>query len=54
MLGYMNCLKKRMAYRGFTHDDDLLQAAYKAEIDMHELHVANPLLGVGLQRAEKG
>ena len=52
VLGYLNRLKKRMAYRGFTQDDEMFQRA-KSEIPTHELHVANPLSGVGLQWTEK-
>ena len=40
MLGYLNRLKKRMSYRGFPPDDELLAAVIRAEAAVHELHVA--------------
>jgi hypothetical protein len=47
MLGYLNRLKKRMIYRGFISDDQLLQAVCRAEMAMHELHVATHYLACG-------
>ena len=47
MLGYLNRLKKRMHNRGFPSDDELLQAVCKAEMAMHELHVATHYLACG-------
>jgi hypothetical protein len=47
MLGYLSRLRKRMAYRGFTQDDELLQAVQKAEMAMHELHVAVHYIACG-------
>ena len=44
MLGYLNRLKKRMTYRGFPPDDELLRLVCKAEMAMHELHVATHYL----------
>jgi hypothetical protein len=39
MLGYLSRLKRRMSYRGFLPDDELMQAVVRAEAAMHELHV---------------
>ena len=39
MLGYLSRLKRRMSYRGFLHDDELMQAVVRAEAAMHELHI---------------
>jgi hypothetical protein len=47
MLGYLTRLRKRMARRGFQQDDELLQAVQKAEMAMHELHVATHYLACG-------
>ena len=47
MLGYLNRLKKRMTFRGFPPDDELLIAVCKAEMAMHELHVATHYLVCG-------
>jgi hypothetical protein len=47
MLGYLSRLKKRMVYKGFTHDDELLQAVCHAEMAMHELHIAAHYLACG-------
>ena len=47
MLGYLNRLKKRMSYKGFPHDDELLQAVVRAEFAMHELHIATHYLACG-------
>jgi hypothetical protein len=47
MLGYLTRLRKRMAARGFTQDDPLLQVVQRAEMAMHELHVAVHYLSCG-------
>ena len=47
MLGYLHRLKKRMHNRGFPPTDELLQAVCKAEMAMHELHVAAHYLACG-------
>ena len=47
MLGYLNRLKKRMTFRGFPPDDELLIAVCKAELAMHGLHVATHYLVCG-------
>jgi hypothetical protein len=47
MLGYLNRLKKRMNNKGFPPDDELLRAVCKAEMAMHELHVATHYLACG-------
>jgi hypothetical protein len=47
MLGYLTRLRKRMAFKGFRQDDELLQAVQKAEMAMHELHVATHYLACG-------
>jgi hypothetical protein len=47
MLGYLNRLKKRMTYRGFPPDDELLQLVRQAELSMHKLHVATHYLACG-------
>ena len=47
MLGYLTRLRKRMAFKGFTQDDELLQAVQRAEMAMHQLHVAAHYLSCG-------
>jgi hypothetical protein len=47
MLRYLSRLKKRMVFRGFLPDDELLQAVGKAEMAMHELHVTTHYLSCG-------
>jgi hypothetical protein len=47
MLGYLTKLRKRMAYKGFTQDDPLLKVVQRAEMAMHELHVAAHYLACG-------
>ena len=47
MLGYLSRLKRRMAYHGFTHDDQLLQAVCRAHDAMHEFHVEVHYLACG-------
>jgi hypothetical protein len=47
MLGYLNRLKKRMTYRGFPPDDELLRLVCQAETAMHQLHVATHYLACG-------
>jgi hypothetical protein len=47
MLGYLTRLRKRMAYKGFQQDDELLRAVQRAEMSMHELHVATHYLACG-------
>jgi hypothetical protein len=47
MLGYLNRLKKRMVYRGFPPNDELLRLVRHAELAMHELHIATHYLACG-------
>jgi hypothetical protein len=47
MLGYLTRLRMRMAFRGFTQDDELLQAVQRAEMAMHERHIAAHYLSCG-------
>jgi hypothetical protein len=47
MLGYLHRLRKRMAYRGLTQDDELLQALQCAEMTMYDLHIAFHYLSSG-------
>jgi hypothetical protein len=47
MLGYLTRLHKRIAFKGFLPDDELLIAVCRAEMVMHELHVAVHYLASG-------
>ena len=47
MLGYLSRLNQRMTFKGFPREDPLLRLTAKAEMALHELHVATHYLACG-------